>query len=268
MLVHCELLTQLCHKCEDGSVGVLRKDRTALAGNSISGTEGRIRNSTVMEDPASIATAVATIRSFIEVAKNLAGLPKLASPQYEEAARGLFTVCKLLQMGNRNVGAWLTDFRYKVDFNQDEDQVRTNFFTIVANYKANKSSQLSDLDVACNDIYRIYNSTIKPQLGTLIPNKKKREEAEQVFVYLSIIDRHWLEFVEQGVIGMLDKFVDDAERKIRANNMDGAARSYSQFLEESTDLATQLEEFTGALTRLMNRFADISGTPVTVNVRR
>jgi hypothetical protein len=50
--------------------------------------------------------------------------------------------------------------------------------------------------------------------------------------------------------------------------MNGAAKSHLKFIEESTEVSRQLDRFTGALTNLVDRFADIAGTPVTLSERR
>jgi hypothetical protein len=62
--------------------------------------------------------------------------------------------------------------------------------------------------------------------------------------------------------------VNNVENQVRARDMNGAAKSHLKFIEESTEVSRQLDRFTGALTNLVDRFADIAGTPVTLSERR
>lgn len=219
-----------------------------------------------MEKPASIETATRVISAFIGIAEDLAELPKLASPQYQQAAKSLCEICGKLQSANQKVTGWMFRFRY-LDFQQEENQVRTTFFATSQEYMTLKSSQMHQLTITCHDIGRIYRDNLQPILGELL-EPEPQKKTEHVFEELSNLDNEWLSFVHVELFLRLDAFVNTVEKQILDRDMDGAADSHRKFIEKSTEVSTQLNSFTGALTSLVDRFADIAGTPATLCERR
>jgi hypothetical protein len=217
---------------------------------------------------ASIATATSIISDFIRIAGDLEKLPKLSSPQYKQAAKSLSEICGLLRKGNKKVADWIYRFRYQVDFLQDANQARTTFLAAAQDYKTLRSDQMDQLTLTCHDIRRIYYNDIEPKLGELLEEGESQKKAKQVFEELSHVDNDWLDFVRKELIWRLGTFADNTENQVRAHHMDAALKSHLKFIEESTEVSKQLDEFHGALTKLMDRFADIAGTPVTLSEHR
>lgn len=211
--------------------------------------------------PAAIP-ALNALDGFIGVARELAKLPALVLPQYQSAARDLYKICQKLLTANEYLSRWLHRFLY-FDFRQQD--VRTEFLEAVSEYRTMKSGpEFQQLKYSCGDISLIYGQEIASKLGNWFTRTQKREEVEGIFASLGDADDTMVRFIYDYVMAKLDDFVRKAEEHVDAGAMDDAEQLRLEFKAESREITESLERFSGELSDLMIRFAQIARVPVTL----
>ena len=209
-----------------------------------------------------IKPALETFDKFIEIAKELAKLPQLVLPQYQDAARDLYEIAQKLLTANENLSRWLYKFLY-FDFRQSD--ARGKFLELLRDYKTMKQGpEFRQLKFSCGDIAAIYYRNIASKLGAWLSDQRKLEEAQGMFAALSDADRDLVSFTYDQVVKALDGAIADMERDVEASALDDAERRRLEAKAEMTDVTERLEAFAGALSELVLEFASVARAPVTL----
>lgn len=209
-----------------------------------------------------ITTTLDVFDKFITIAKQLAALPALVLPQYQNAARDLYEICQKLLTANENLSRWLYQFLY-FDFRQD--QARTKFLELVQGYKTMKHGpEFHQLKFSCGDISSVYHQNIKSKIGNWFTDQSKREEVEGIFQILTDADKFMVTFTYDYVVSNLDNLVSSAENYVDMNDMNGAEAVRLRFKAELRDVTERLEKFGSDLSSLVINFAEAARVPVTL----
>jgi len=202
------------------------------------------------------------IEKFIGLGKELAKLPALVLPQYADAARDLYEICRKLLDANENTMRWFNKFRY---FDFQDPVARASFLAAVQEYQGLKAGTgFKQLKFSCSDIAQIYYRSIASKLGNWLTDQQKLEEAEGIFSKITDADREMVRFVQESVLESIDKFVAAAEPLVDTGNLPEAEKLRLEFKLATADLTPTLEFFGNELSDLTITFAGIARVPITL----
>jgi hypothetical protein len=202
------------------------------------------------------------VDKFVKLGNELAKLPAFLFPQYQTAAIDLYQICQKLLIANENLARWLYSFQY-FDFTKPSSV--SDFLNLCQKYTTMKTGpERRELKFRCADINLIYRKDIASKIGAWFTNQQRANEAATVFEDLTGGDQAMVDFIEREVIGRLDAFEAEAEPLVRVNNINGAEAARLRFKASTGDLGRRLEQFSGELSDLVIKFADIGKIPVTL----
>lgn len=209
-----------------------------------------------------IGTSLEIFDKFIVIAKEIAKLPALVLPQYQEAARDMYRICQKLLLANENLSRWLLRFVY-FDFRQQNG--RGEFLRSLQEYRTMKSGpEYQQLKFSCSDISNVYYRQISSKIADWFSDKQKKEEIEGIFTSLASADSALVSFTYDEVIKRLDGFIVIVEQHVERGAIDNAEEERLKFKSDSRDIAGALEYFSGELSDLVIKFAQIARVPVTI----
>jgi hypothetical protein len=209
-----------------------------------------------------ITPTLEVLDKFISIAKELTKLPALVLPQYQPAAHDLYEICQKLLTANENLSRWLYKFLY-FDFRQQD--ARTKFLDLVRDYKTMKQGpEFRQLKFSCGDISAVYYRNIDSKIGSWFSNQGKLEEAQGIFTKLTDADNDMVAFTYDHVVGKLDNGVDSIEKHVEAGVLNDAEDVRLQIKADMREVTEHLEKFSGELSDLVIRFANIARVPVTL----
>jgi len=199
---------------------------------------------------------------FIGIAKEIAKLPALVLPQYQDSAQDMYQICQKLLTSNENLSRWLYRFIY-FDFRHPNAQ--SNFMTAVGEYRTMKNGpEFQQLKFSCSDIESVYYQHISSKIGDWFSNKQKMEEVEGIFKSLSEADAEMVSLTYDEVIHKLDAFIENVERFVDSGDFDNSERERLKFKTDSKEITSAFEKFSGELSVLVIKFAQIARVPVTI----
>jgi hypothetical protein len=202
------------------------------------------------------------IDKFVKLGNELAKLPAFVFPQYRTAAIDLYQICQKLLVANENLARWLYSFQY-FDFTRPSSV--PDFLGLCQKYTVMKTGpERRELKFRCSDIRLIYKKEIESKIGTWFTNQQRAKVAGDVFEELTGYDQAMVDFIEREVINRLDTFEKEVEPLVRGNDLNGAEAARLRFKALTGDLGRRLEQFSGELSDLVIKFAEIGKIPVTL----
>jgi hypothetical protein len=121
-----------------------------------------------------------------------------------------------------------------------------------------------ELKFRCGDIQLIYHKEIKSKIGSWFTNQQRAKDAADVFEDLSGADQAMVDFIDAEIINRLDAFESEVEPLVRVNDLNGAEAARLRFKASTGDMGRRLEQFSGELSDLVIKFAEIGKIPVTL----
>jgi hypothetical protein len=178
----------------------------------------------------------------------------------------------MLLKANENISRRYYGFAY---FRFEDQEAAPKINNLIGEYRTLRGPHLRELKSSCNDIARIYDSKIKSKFGALFTIHHQTlgrifgkpttlKDAQQLFETLGDADRVMVDYIERTYLNELDKFVNDIDDAMDNKDLLSAERRRLGFKAESRERVKQLEDLNDDLSDLVNKFADLAGTPVTL----
>ncbi len=210
----------------------------------------------------SIKSSLEIFDKFVSIAKEIAKLPALVLPQYQAAAQDMYQICQKLLSANENLSRWLHRFIY---FDFRRQNARTEFMKALQEYKTMKNGpEFQQLKFSCSDIGNVYYQNISSKIADWFSNKQKKEEVEGIFAALTDADSEMVSFTYDEVISKLDNFLTKEEQNVDLNAFNDAEEDRLKFKGDSKDITKSMEKFSGELSDLVIKFAQLARVPVTI----
>ena len=124
--------------------------------------------------------------------------------------------------------------------------------------------EYQQLKFSCSDIGGVYYQHISSKIVDWFSCKQKKEEVEGIFASLTDADRDMVSFTYDEVIDRLDNFLTKVEQHVDSGVLDNAEEDRLKFKVDSKDITEALEKFSGELSDLVIKFAQIARVPVTI----
>ena len=211
-----------------------------------------------------IDISLGILEKFIGIAKEIAKLPALVLPQYQNAAQDMYKICQKLLIANENLSRWLHRFIY---FDFRHQSARSEFLKSLQEYQTMKSGpEYQQLKFSCSDIGSIYSQQISSKIVDWFTNKQKKEEVEGIFASLTDADGAMVAFTYDNVIKKLDDFLATVENHVNVSAFNDAEEERLKFRVESKDITEAIGKFSGELSDLVIKFAQIARVPVTIGI--
>jgi hypothetical protein len=129
-----------------------------------------------------------TVDSFIGIAKELASLRGLFTPEYKKCAADIYKICKIVNNATEDVARWLYRFSY---FNFKEQDASAKFNDLIVDYRtvrAGGRDGSGGLILGCGVIGTVYRENIEGRLRGLFADQDKLRNSQAAFERLATSD--------------------------------------------------------------------------------